>query len=206
MVFMKELLLISCFLLAGLTGNLQDHVITWQDDTLACRFPDKPRKEGIRRPWKYHNGHVRVMTVFANDSVRVLEAGQVKGYVRKKHGIRLLCNGRFESRKMIWPGDRDTSWYFMSLETEGKHASLYKVWEHFNKSPRPYYFVHLKKQKDPHFTLYVSNRKEMRNLLTDEETKEGMEQFYAANKRADFESAVKTFNRLKEEAALRTKK
>ena len=80
---MKEILLISCFLLTGLTGNLQDHVITWQGDTLDCRFPENPRKEGLRPAYKYHNGHIRLMAVFTNDSVRALEAGQVRGYYRE---------------------------------------------------------------------------------------------------------------------------
>jgi hypothetical protein len=44
----------------------------------------------------------------------------------------------------------------------------------------------------------------MREILSDEDTKEGMTTFFA-NKKADYEAAVKTYNRLKEEAALRIK-
>jgi len=204
MVFMKEILLISCFLLTGLTGNLQDHVITWQGDTLDCRFPENPRKEGLRPAYKYHNGHIRLMAVFTNDSVRALEAGQVRGYYREKHGKRLLCDGRFESRKLLWPGDKDTSWYFMNIISAGKYATLYKIWEVLYEHPRAYYFVHFKKDKDPLFTTYVSNRKRMREILSDEDTKEGMTQFFA-DKKAGYEAAVKTYNQLKEEAALRSK-
>jgi hypothetical protein len=64
--------------------------------------------------------------------------------------------------------------------------------------------VHFKKDKDPLFTTYVSNRKRMREILSDEDTKEGMATFFT-DKKAGYEAAVKTYNQLKEEAALRSK-
>lgn len=202
---MKRILLISCFLLAGFTGNLQDHVITWQGDTMNCRFPEKPSKEGLKPAWKYENGHIRLMTVFENDSVRVLEAGQVKGYFREKHGTHLLCDGHFESMKMHWPGE-DTSWYFMNLLTRGKHASLYRIWMLFNKHPRAFYFIRLKGEKIPFFTRYISKRKKLKELLIDEDTREGMMQLFEENKKVDYERAVKKYNQLKDEAAAGTEK
>ena len=44
----------------------------------------------------------------------------------------------------------------------------------------------------------------MREILSDEDTKEGMATFFT-DKKAGYEAAVKTYNQLKEEAALRSK-
>lgn len=195
---MRRNVVFLSFMLAGQFSFSQDYIITWKGDTVYCRLPAKPGKEGIRPAWKYENGHVRFLAFFPNDSVRVLEAGQVKGYYRGGHGRSLLCNGNFEARKMAW-SRQDTNWYFMNRVEEGKHATLYMIYLSSGKAPRAYYFLKKKDDPDPWFTLLLNNRKHLEELLLEEDIKEGMQLFFSGKSRRKYSEAVKEYNRLKEQ-------
>lgn len=195
---MKRSIFLLSFLLAGQCIFSQDYIITWKSDTVYCRLPARPGKEGIRPASKYQNGHLRFLAFFSIDSVRVLEAGQVKGYYRGEHGSSLLCNGNFEARKMAW-SRQDTSWYFMNRVVEGKHATLYMIYLSTGNSPRAYYFLKKKDDPDPLFTVLLDNRKHLKELLLEEDIKEGMLRFFSGKKRRKYSEAVKEYNQLKEE-------
>lgn len=174
----------------------QDYVVTWNNDTISCILPAKPGKEGVKPSFKYENGHIRTLAIFPNDSLRVLEAGQVKGYYRQKHGSYLLCDGHFEAKKMRWP-NKDTNWYFMSRVEEGEYASLYMIYLKLSRSPVRYYFLIKKDDPDPLFTTYLRSWKHIQELLNDDDIKEGMQNFFSARGKKQYIKAVKEYNRLK---------
>jgi len=147
---MKKIIFLSCLLLLAKITFCQDYIVTWNNDTIHCTLPARPGKEGVRPSLKYENGHIRTLAIFPNDSIRVLEAGQVKGYYREKHGKYLLCNGHFEAKKKLWQGT-DTNWYFMSRVEAGEYASLYMMYLRISRSPVRYYFLMKKDDPDPSF-------------------------------------------------------
>jgi hypothetical protein len=190
-------------LLLGLSqyGDAQDYVITWDNDTVACTFPAKPGKEGLRPARKYENGYLRVPAIFAGDSIRVLRAGEVKGYFRKAHGKYLLCNGFFESRKIVpgagvYENEQDNQWYFMNRVLEGKYASLYMIYLPGRHSPQPVYLVAKHTDPDPLTAFTIWNTKSARRLLAEPDIKKAMEQ-YLSVKRRKFTEMVLEYNRLK---------
>jgi len=178
-------------------GLAQDYIITWSGDTLSCVLPGKPGKEGIRPAAKYHNGHIRVVAFFPNDSVRVLEAGQVKGYFRSRHGKSLLCDGHFEAKKIYRKG-RDTVWYFMNRVVEGKFASLYVVYLRADRRIYRYYYLRKLTDRLSFFESNIATYKQLRRMLTEDDIREGMQLFFSGKRKNRFIGAVREYNRLKE--------
>ncbi|MBL7747969.1 MAG: hypothetical protein JNM19_11105, partial [Chitinophagaceae bacterium] len=141
--------LMCCSLLQGAVYAQSDYIITWQNDTIFCRFPDKPGKEGFKPASKYKNGHIQLMAVFGNDSVRTISAGEIKGYSRAKHGQSLLCNGNFESIQLVSrdsmltevDGKKEKSWFFLNKIVPGKYATLYCKYLFTSRGPRIYYYL-----------------------------------------------------------------
>lgn len=195
---MRRLLFVIFLFFSGNLVLSQDYIITWKNDTIYCELPGKPGKEGLRPANKYENGHLRFVAFFPNDSVRVLEAGQVKGYHRSKHGKYLLCDGNFVAKKMLWSFG-DTTWYFMNRVEDGKYATLYIIYLREGRYIVPYYFINKKGDKNPLFATLIKNKKKLRELLTDEDIKEGMQGFFNSRKNKQYKEAVREYNRLKEE-------
>lgn len=180
-----------------MAGFAQDYIITWQNDTVYCRLPENPRKEGIRPAGKYHNGHIRFAAFFGEDSLRILEPKQVKGYFREKHGKKLLCDGHFDARKAIYPG-RDTSWYYMSRTVQGEYASLYTAYFFAGSRPVRYFFI----QKHhagavPYYAVYATTHKMIRELLADKDIETEMRSFLTGKRKRKLADAIKEYNRLK---------
>ncbi|MBL7723696.1 MAG: hypothetical protein JNK27_06085 [Chitinophagaceae bacterium] len=187
-------------------AQAQDHVITWDADTLTCIFPDKPRKEGLRPGSKYENGHIRLLAHFENDSVRIIEAGDVKGYSRKKHGKSLLCDGVFESvelteeeQRYIYYGRSDGKrWYFLNRVFSGKYASLYVMYiSRTSESPRSFYFIKKTDQKSTKPVL-LRNWKQIFTQLDDLPVNSGFKADNYRGKKRNFVYVVNDYNRLKE--------
>lgn len=212
---MKYIFLLTATVLAGLAAGAQDYIITWQGDSIACRFPAKPRKEGFRPAGRYHNGHIRLAAVFPNDSVRIIEAGQVKGYYRAKHGKSLLCNGQFVSKRLVDQLGRKNVWwnftdkaepfFFVQKVIEGKHADLYTFYVQFGSDPPDQYYC-ITKHNDNDYgkAIVVDNRKKTVEFLSDPDIAEEMKKFrYKKNWQA-YQQVVEEYNRLKTEAASKT--
>lgn len=195
---MKKIHILQCLMLTTQVALSQDYVVTWKDDTLHCRLPEKPGKEGIRPAMKYENGHIRFLAIFPNDSIRVLEAGQVKGYYRQKHGRYLLCDGVFEAKKFAWPR-RDTNWYFMSRVAEGKFATLYRIYLKTSKQPVLYYFLSKAGYIDTMVPVLVKNWRHLRQLLTEDKMKEEVNWLFEGSKKRKFIEVVKAYNQLKQD-------
>jgi hypothetical protein len=203
--------LFSLLIFTTRIGQAQDYVITWSNDTVYCVFPEKPGKEGMRPASKYENGHVRVLTFFPNDSVRVVEAGSIKGYYREKHGKSLLCNGKFISQRVrkedvyltgLARRDSNSDWFFMNEVHTGKHASLYLIYLHSGSQvPTAFYFVqkHIKGSSlDP---IRISTRKNLVEIFSDPDIAGEMKPVLQKKGRKKYVHIIKEYNRLKEEAA-----
>lgn len=195
--------------------SAQDYIITWANDTINCTFPQKPGKIGFRPAGKYENGHVRVLTIFPGDSIRAIEAGDVKAYYRLKHGKELLCNGYFEAKKVKetdWqsndaiPGNKGNAWYFMNQVVKGKYASLYMVyiWRG-SKTPAPFYFVSKYNDPDSLQPAWLGTRKKLVEIFSDRDLKEAMQPVLDRKARKRYADIVREYNRLKEAAALKLK-
>lgn len=189
-----------------LCAQAQDYVVTWDADTLQCIFPDKPRKEGVKPGSKYENGHIRLLAHFENDSIRVIEAGDIKGYFRKKHGKSLLCDGFFESvelteqeQRYIYSGRNDGKrWYFLNRIFPGKYASLYVMYiSRTSGPPSSFYFV---KKMDHENTkpVLVRSWKQVFDHLHDPVISADFKAENYKGKQKEYLHIVKEYNRLKE--------
>lgn len=202
--------LLCCSLLRGAAHAQSDYVVTWQNDTIPCRFPDKPGKEGFRPAWKYKNGHTQLAAVFRDDSIRVISAGEIKSYSRAKHGQSLLCNGSFESIQLHTgdssltevDGKKEKSWFFLNKIVPGKYATLYCKYIFTNKGPRIYYYLVKHAQERNPAPQFVWDWKRTMKILSDEDVAGKLRQFRFKKARTKFSELVKEYNRLKEEAAL----
>jgi hypothetical protein len=196
----------------------EDKVITWGGDTIECTMPGQPWKDGLRPSSKYDNGYLRTVTFFTNDSLRIIEAGEIKGYYRKEHGKRYLCDGHFEARKIAagpdlkeinwWRTgtgggkDPENPWYFMSPVIKGKHASLYRIYRWCGRCMHPLYLVSRPGDEDSLSTKPVWTRKETLKLLSDTDIAEEMNDYWNKAKRKKIWTIVEHYNKLKEEAAV----
>jgi hypothetical protein len=217
---MRKYLFVMVFTcLYGVSIAQEDKLITWDGDTLQCTMPGKPWKDGLRPSSKYDNGFLRTVTIFANDSVRIIEAGEVKGYYRKEHGKRFLCDGHFEARKVA-PGpdlkminwwrtgtgggkDLDNPWYFMSPVVKGKHATLYRIYIWCGRCMHPVHLVSRPGDKDPLLTQPVWTRKEALKLLSDPDVSEELKKYWNTAKKKKIWTIVEHYNRAKENAAVK---
>lgn len=212
---LKYACLLAAMLLSYSVVSSQDYIITWQGDTLECRMPGKPWKEGLRPARKYSNGHIRLPVFFANDSMRVIEAGTIKGYSRAKHGGSFLCNGVFESKQLVddkgnespswhWDENKD-SWYFLQKLEEGAYASLYILYIRCGSGTDVIYCIakHAGHQPDKAAVMY--SRKRTVAFLSDPDVAAGMKSFRYKKNRYAYREIVREYNRLKAEAAYKSK-
>ncbi|MBL7733315.1 MAG: hypothetical protein JNM88_19260 [Chitinophagaceae bacterium] len=185
----------------------QDYLISWKGDTLFCELPDNPRKEGFRPVGNFTNGYKKIAVFTGADSVRVVEAGQIKGYRRHKHGKNLLCDGYFESVRVpdgngeytTPEGKNEGEWHFMLLEHKGRHASLYKMLVWGRRLYTYYYVVKHGGEAAVPEGYKIFNRSRAEKLLADEDIKTEMQQVIKREKK--FTRMVEEYNRLKEAAA-----
>lgn len=213
---MKYICLLTWMVLLTTLVNSQDYVITWKGDSLECQMPGKPWKDGFRPQRKYDNGHLRVPVVFQNDSTRVIEAGDVKGYSRTKHGRGLLCNGIFESKQLLDEkgrksalshfGGEEGDWYFLQRLEEGPYANLYIVYLRCSAGRNDAFYCiikHAEAQPEKAFVMY--NRKRTVQFLSDLDVATGMRNFRYKKTRQAYGKIVREYNRLKTEAATKSK-
>lgn len=213
---MKYIFSLIVTLLSATLLNSQDYIITWKGDSLECRMPEKPWKEGFRPISKYDNGHLQVPVIFANDSVRVIKAGDIKGYSRDKHGKGLLCNGDFESKQLLdekgrksamwhWGGDED-SWYFLQKLEEGPHANLYILYLRCSSGiTDAFYGISKHAEGKPDKAVVMYNRKRTVEFLSDPDIADKMKKVKYKKKRSAYRQLVNEYNRLKTEAANKSK-
>jgi hypothetical protein len=212
---MKYTCLLTCMILLTTLLNSQDYVITWKGDSLECYMPEKPWKEGFRPPRKYDNGHLRIPVVFQNDSTRVIEAGDVKGYSRTKHGRGMLCNGVFESKQLLdekgkettlWHfGGKEDSWYFLQKLEEGPHANLYIAYLRCSSGGTDVFYCITKQgEGQPDKAFVMVNRKRTVQFLSDPDVETAMKKFRYKKTRHAYKKIVREYNRLKTEAATKS--
>lgn len=199
-------MLYACLLFFVTPTIAQDHVVTWDNDTLYGRFASHPRKEGLRPQYKYNSGFYQSGFYFTNDSLRVLKAGEIKSYYRKEHGRKLLCNGHFESWKVNIKelhysryDRRDTAaqWYFVRKVEDGEHAQLYVLTDDCGRGYFNHYFIHKKGTGVLH-SLY--NKRKAIEYLSDASVKDKLAQFKSRRSQKGYADIVKEYNRLKEMA------
>ncbi len=185
----------------------QDYIITWDDDTLFCRLPAKPVKEGFRPRGHHKNGYARIVAVFPNDSIRVFKPGEIKGYYREKHGQSLLCDGRFHSVKvkarnsLVTDAEgkktMDPAWHFMVLEEEGTYASMYKLLVIDRGVRAWYYIIKHTGEKEPE-GLMMTTKRVITEHLAEKDIADEMAGFIKKNR--SYRKMMKEYNRLKHAA------
>ncbi|HEX2629787.1 MAG TPA: hypothetical protein VHM26_12260 [Chitinophagaceae bacterium] len=182
----------------------QDHIVTWDNDTLHGRFSAHPRKEGLRPQYKYNSGFYQSGFYFNNDSLRVLKAGEIKSYYRNEHGKRLLCNGHFESWKVnikdlhysrYYRRDTAMQWYFVRKVEDGEHAQLYVLTDDCGRGYFNHYFIH---KKGTGVLYSLESKSKAIAYLSDESVKDGLKQFKSRRSKRFYTDIVKEYNRLKE--------
>jgi hypothetical protein len=206
------LLLFITGLIVGQLAAAQDYIITWQNDTIACKLPGNSKTVGIKPGWKYQNGYERILTVFANDSIRVINAGEIKGYSRKEHGKKLLCDGIFEAKKIalavknkLTPVDAEKSkkeepWYFLNRVVQGKYASLYIQYSFQSSSISSSYYISRHGIEPPDTVIPFFNKKKMIELLSNDAMAGELANFNYRKSTKGLLDIVNEYNRLKEEA------
>jgi hypothetical protein len=202
----QSIFAVMLLILIPVTSQAQDYIITWNDDTLRCELPSNPADAGFRPRANHKNGYLRVAAIFPNDSVRVIDAGEIKGYYRAKHGKSLLCDGQFysietkETARTVTDADgkkNPHTWYFMVVDEPGKYASLCKILVYGKRLQTCYYIV---KHEDGKGTegAPASTRKQVAEYLAEKDIAEGLTAFIKENK--SYSKMVKEYNRLKEAA------
>lgn len=201
---MAKKMLYACLLFFITPAAAQDHIITWDNDTLYGRFSSHPRKEGLRLQYKYNSGFYQSGFHFSNDSFRVLKAGEIKSYYRKEHGRQLLCNGHFESWKIYTQelhysryDGRDTAaqWYFVRKVEDGEHAQLYVLTDNCGRGYFNHYFIH---KKGTGILYSLDNKRKAIAYLSDASVKDGLDQLKSRRSKKGYADIVKEYNRLKE--------
>jgi hypothetical protein len=172
----------------------QDYIVNWENDTIFCKLPGDAKKAGLKPVWKYEDGYERIVAVSDNDSIRIINAGDIKGYSRQKHGKRLLCDGFFESKQILYTRQNqrttvegenignNSKWYFLNRIVQGKYATLY-IWYETSNTVIPFF-----------------NKKKMVELLSDSDIASEMKGFKYRKSNKGFSEIVVEYNRLKEEA------
>lgn len=199
---MKKISIFCVFLFLRQFSFSQDYILNWQGDTIYCQFPDHPRKEGLKPVAKYLNGHIRVAAIFPRDSMRVLEAGQVKAYYREKHGKSFLCDGYFESVKYHW-NKKDSIWYFMNLVYKGTHASLYRVWFRSTDRQPAWYFLQLPAADGGRQFHYIDRFATLRKLLSDAAIEDDLRKQFTKKGQRHYSDMIRVYDQLKAAAAIK---
>lgn len=208
MSYIFILILTFCYFDSLKAQDSSDFIITWKNDTISCSFPDNPKDVGIRPARRYLNGHISVPTVFANDSVRIIPAGDIKAYSRNKHGKSLLCDGYFESKKVSIfnnvkknrTGRENGKWYFLRRLVEGKYASLHIAYIGVGDDQPSFLFLTKHSPATPDL-INIWGWKNTIDILSDNDTADGLSKLkrIGSNK---YTNLVKEYNRLKEQAAI----
>ena len=163
---MKSLFVALSLLYIIPKAKAQDYIVTWNNDTITCIMPPKPAKDGLKPSHKYENGYEKFAAIFSADSIRIIDAGQVKSYSREKHGKGLLCNGIFDAKKIagntrkeIGELKKNEKWVFMQRVSTGPYAKLYI---HYSRASdgciiSNYYFALA--GDNPNHVVYVDSKK-----------------------------------------------
>lgn len=204
------LLLLFAGLAIGSLAQPQDYIITWQNDTLVCKLPGDLKKTGLKPVWKYDDGYEKVVTVFENDSIRIIKAGEIKGYHRKDHGKGLLCDGVFEAKQIVTTGQNKRTlveenrtgnnlpWYFLSRVIEGKYANLYIRYVSDGRDIFAAYYLHRHGIEEENTVLPFFNKKKTIEVLSDGDIANEMKAFKYKKSNKGFAEIVNEYNRLKE--------
>ena len=209
----KQFLLLPLLSLALVPGAVgQDYIITWNNDTIACQLPGDAKKAGLKPAWKYEDRYERIVTVSDNDSIRVINAGEIKGYSRQKHGKRLLCDGVFEAKQILFSNQNkrttvegknsgnNPNWVFLSRITEGKYATLYMKYDTDGTSYYSSYYIVRHGIEAANTVIPFFNKKKMIELLSDSDIASEMKRFKYRKSNKGFAEIVNEYNRLKEAA------
>lgn len=210
------LLLLIAGLAIGSIAQTQDFIITWQNDTIVCKLPGDIKKAGLKPVWKYDNGYEKVVTFFENDSVRIIKAGEIKGYSRKEHGKGLLCDGIFEAKQIVYAGQgkrtlveekgpaKNLDWNFLSRIVEGKYATLYIKYDSDGTCIFSSYYLDRHGIEGENIVIPFFNKKKMIEMLSDADIASEMKAFKYKKSNKGFAEIVNEYNRLKEATAKRT--
>jgi hypothetical protein len=171
---MLKKIVLAAYLMAAGEVAAQDYIISWTGDTVNCRMLADPAREKLRPRYKYLNGHYRLAVVFNSDSLRVLEAGDVKAYYRKHHGKNFLCNGFFEAKKISTAAktglsgnlaaDPNYQWYFMRQVVKGDYASLHAVYTTRGSRASLSYYISMAGPDSLYSKFFSTKRKALRYL------------------------------------------
>lgn len=215
---LKQLLgVLIAGLLNGAVAVGQDYIITWKNDTIPCQLPGNIKETDLRPAWKYSNGHYNTVAVFQNDSVRVINAGEIKGYTRQKHGKQYLCNGFFESKQVVSPAvqkrtpvdskandPKNQDWFFMNRIVDGRYASLYMIYDNDGTCISAYYYIRRHDDPVPNKVTPVISKKKMVAFLSDAGIADQLKAFSGKRSNRRFVKIIREYNRLKEIAAGQT--
>lgn len=201
----KSVFLIASILLA-LAAPCQDHIITWKNDTIPCKLTPDPRKAGLKPAGNYRNGYFRIAALYPNDSLRVYDAGQIKGYYRKEHGKGLLCDGHFDALQLAEAAGnlvteaerRSFAWAFLLRVQHGRFASLYKLMK-WGRRLNTYFYIVKRGKGNAGTAQLITGNKRIRSLLFEDDIREEMVK--AAGKTKNMDSLVAIYNRVREKAA-----
>lgn len=208
LLFLAMSMLLSVIYMQG-----QDYIITWQNDTIACNLPGDAKKAGLKPFWKYENGYRQIAIFFDNDSIRVIKAGEIKGYTRKKHGRRLLCDGDFEAKQVVLQTkakrtfvednsstEKTHPWFFFNRVIVGKFANLYIKYESDGSCYYLSYYIHRHGIDSVNTVVPIITKKKMLVFLSDSDIATEMQRFKYKKSSKGFSEIVKEYNRLKEAA------
>ncbi len=206
---MKKTVSLIAFHLIFISSFSQGYIVTWAGDTVTVTLPSNPRKAGLARPGQYTDGHKQIAVLFPGDSLRIIKAGDVKGYYRKTHGKDLLCNGNFESRKLnekdrwLLDGARKSGtgpWCFMNRVVDGEYACLYVVYSRIGNSTSRHFFLKRNGAGDSSLPVLLFTKKKLKQLLMDPDIAGEMKESSYRKGYKGYYDLVNTYNRLKEKA------
>ncbi len=205
---MKSLFVTLSLVFTAYQATAQDYIVTWNNDTIPCIMPPKPAKEGLRPSYRYENGYEKFAAIISKDSMRIIEAGQVKSYSRGKHGKGLLCNGIFDAKKIA--GDtrkeigllkKDEQWFFMQRVSTGPYAKLYIQYSKASDGcivPN-YYFSFASDNHDG--VVYIGSKKSaLKLLMKDAAIAPQLEKLQYRKSLKGYIDIIEAYNRLKQEA------
>jgi hypothetical protein len=130
-ILMKWMLLLLQFFV--ITSFAQDKIITNNGDTLDCRISTRPWKEKVNtRQYgdKRQNGYAYIVAFFRNDSLRIIQPGEIKGFYSHSHSAG-LNGGFYESVvihtkvSMMFKLQDKTEIAFIRRIYSGEHITLY---------------------------------------------------------------------------------
>lgn len=200
----KHTLCLAFLLSSFFAVHAQDYIVTWTNDTIACRLSANPKKDRLKPLAKYKNGHERIVSFFDNDSLRTIEPGKIKSYYRKDHGTSLLCNGYFDSKLHFFQPKKEkkkkyraTNWYFLQRVVEGKYASLYLGYFTYGDGCTDDAWYISRPGTDTAWSLM--GKKHAVELLSDAQTREAMKKIIWRSSSKGYSDIVNAYNRIREE-------